>query len=50
MANVAVDRNVIKQVRDIIFDVIKSIRKKSMRPDTIYIISILRKIRQILKK
>ena len=50
MANVAVDRNVSKQVRDIIFDAIKSIRKKSKRPDTISIVSILQKIRQILKK
>ena len=50
MADVAVDRNVIKQVRDIIFDVIQSVRKKSMQPDTISIISILQKIRQILKK
>ena len=38
MADVAVDRNVSEQVRDIIFDAIKSIRKKSKRPDTISII------------
>ena len=38
MAHVAVDRNVSEQVRDIIFDAIKSIRKKSKRPDTIPII------------
>ena len=43
MANVAVDRNVIKQVRDIIFDVIKSVRKKSMQPDTISIIEYITK-------
>ena len=34
----AVDRNVSEQVRGIIFDAIKSIRKKSKRPDTISII------------
>ena len=38
MADVAVDRNISEQVRDIIFDVIKSIRKKSRWPDTISII------------
>ena len=38
MADVAVDRNVNEQVRDIIFDAIKSIRMKSKRPDTISII------------
>ena len=43
MADVAVDRNVIKQVRDIIFDVIKSVRKKSMQPDTISIIEYITK-------
>ena len=36
--DLAADRNVSKQVRDIIFDAIKSIRKKSKRPDTIPII------------
>ena len=43
MADVAVDRNVIKQVRDIIFDVIQSVRKKSMQPDTISIIEYITK-------
>ena len=38
MADVAVDRNVSEQVRDIIFDAIKSIRKKSKPPDTISLI------------
>ena len=38
MADVAVDRNVNKQVRDIIFDASKSIRKKSKRPDIISMI------------
>ena len=38
MVDGAVDRNVSEQVRDIIFDAIKSIRKKSKRPDTISII------------
>ena len=38
MADVAVDRNVSEQVRDIIFDAIKSIGKKSKRPDTISLI------------
>ena len=38
MTDAAVDRNVRKQVRDIIFDAIKSFRKKSKRPDTISII------------
>ena len=38
MVDAAVDRNVSEQVRDIIFDAIKSIRKKSKRPDTISII------------
>ena len=38
MTHAAVDRNVRKQVRDIIFDAIKSFRKKSKRPDTISII------------
>ena len=38
MMDADVDRNVSKQVRDIIFDAIKSIRKKSKRPDTISII------------
>ena len=33
MTDVAVDRNVNEQVRDIIFDAIKSIRMKSKRPD-----------------
>ena len=50
MADVAVDRNVSEQVRDIIFDAIKSIRKKSKRPDTISIIEHITRIRQILKK
>ena len=36
--DLAADRNVSKQVRDIIFDAIKSIRKKSKQPDTISII------------
>ena len=35
MADVAVDRSVSEQVRDITFDAIKSIRKKSKRPYTI---------------
>ena len=34
IADVAVDWNLREQVRNIIFDVIKSIRKKSMQPDT----------------
>ena len=38
MADVAVDRNVSGQVRDIIFDAIKSIEKKAMPSDTISII------------
>ena len=38
IADVAVDRNVSGQVRDIIFDAIKSIKKKAMQPDTISII------------
>ena len=38
MVDVAVDRNVSEQIRDIIFDAIKSIRKKSKRPDPIFII------------
>ena len=38
MADVAVDRNVSEQIIDIIFDAIKSITKKSKRPDTISII------------
>ena len=38
MMDADVDRNVSKQVRDIIFDAIKSIRKKSKRPDTISVI------------
>ena len=38
MVDAAVDRNVSEQVRDIIFDAIKSIRKKFKRPDTISII------------
>ena len=38
MTDAAIDRNVRKQVRDIIFDAIKSFRKKSKRPDTISII------------
>ena len=38
MVDAAVNRNVSEQVRDIIFDAIKSIRKKSKRPDTISII------------
>ena len=38
MMDADVDRNVSKQARDIIFDAIKSIRKKSKRPDTISII------------
>ena len=38
MADAAVDRSVSEQVRDIIFDAIKSIRKTSKRPDTISII------------
>ena len=38
MVDAAVDRNVSEQVRYIIFDAIKSIRKKSKRPDTISII------------
>ena len=38
MADVAVGRSVSEQVRDIIFDAIKSIRKKSKHPDTISII------------
>ena len=38
MADIAVDRNVSEQVRRIIFDAIKSIRKESKRPDTISII------------
>ena len=37
MADVAVDRSVREQVRDISFDAIKSIRKKSKRADTISI-------------
>ena len=37
MADVAVDRSVSEQVTDIIFDAIKSIRKKSKRADTISI-------------
>ena len=38
MTDAAVDRNVRKQVRDIICDTIKSFRKKSKLPDTISII------------
>ena len=38
MADVAVDRNVSDQVRDIIFDAIKSIIRKSEQPDAISII------------
>ena len=38
MADIAVDRNVSEQVRRIIFDAIKSIRKESKRPDTISIV------------
>ena len=38
MADVAVGRSVSEQGRDIIFDAIKSIRKKSKQPDTISII------------
>ena len=38
MVDTGVDRNVSKQVRDIIFDAIESIRKKSKRTDTISII------------
>ena len=34
ITDVAVDWNLREQVRNIIFDVIKSIRKKSMQPDT----------------
>ena len=34
MADVAVNRDVSEQVRDNIFDAIKSIRKRSKRPDT----------------
>ena len=37
MADVAVDRSVSEQVTDIIFNAIKSIRKKSKRADTISI-------------
>ena len=44
MADVAVDRNVSEQVRDIIFGAIKSIRKKSNRPDAISIMTILQEI------
>ena len=35
MADVAVDRSISEQVRDITFDAIRSIRKKSKRPYTI---------------
>ena len=38
MMDAAVDRNVSEQVKDIIFDAIKCIGKKSNRPDTISII------------
>ena len=38
MADVAADRNVSDQVRDIIFDAIKSIIRKSEQPDAISII------------
>ena len=38
MVDAAVDRNVSEEVRDITFNVIKSIRKKSKRPDTISLI------------
>ena len=38
MADATFDRNVSEQVRDIIFDAIKSIIKKSKRPDTISLI------------
>ena len=38
MADVAAGRNVSDQVRDIIFDAIKSIRRKSEQPDTISVI------------
>ena len=38
MMDAAVDRNIIEQVRDIIFDVIKPIRKKSKWPDSSSII------------
>ena len=38
MADVAVDRNVSGQVRDIIFDAIKSIEKEALQPDTMSII------------
>ena len=38
MVDVAVDRNVSQEVRDIIFDAIKSIREESKKPDTISII------------
>ena len=50
MMDAAVDRNIIEQVRDIIFDVIKPIRKKSKWPDSSSVISILQEIRQTLKK
>ena len=39
MANAAMGRNVMEQVRDIILYAIKSIRKKSKRPDTISILN-----------
>ena len=35
MVDVAIDRSLSEQVRDIIFDAFKSIRKKSKRPDAI---------------
>ena len=38
MVDVAVDRNVSQEVRDIVFDAIKSIREESKKPDTISII------------
>ena len=43
MLDAAVDRNVSEQVRDNIFDAIKSIRKKSKRPGTIFIIECIKR-------
>ena len=50
MMNVAADRKVSDQIRDIIFDSIKSIRKKSKRPDTISIIEYITRNPTNIKK